>query len=984
MLIPLIYLLAAAAVTPASSVSLVNPVENQLPLIARIGQDYSWSFSQATFNSSSANSLIYTASNLPDWLTFDASSRSFQGTPAASDEGNPEITVTAKDSSSSASSTFTLCVTPYSAPEEKIPIGSQFYQNNPSLSSVFMIEQTSALATSNPALRVPPGWSFSIGFEGDTFVSANSIYYEALQADGSPLPSWIAFNPDSVTFNGLAPHASEIVSPLTLSFALHGSDQKGYTASSLPFDLVVTLHDLSASQDSLPTINITAATPFNLSLSSPADFSGIFIDEQSIQPSNISKLSIDTSQYHAWLQYDESSMTLSGQPPSSLDDEGPGPILPVILTASFNQTLHTNISLAVVPSYFSASTLDPVIVDPGQDYSFDLTQHLSNATLLGHDPNDINLSAGFDPSEAASYLTFDSSTAQLTGIVPFGSNIDYSHLTVTFTAYSRITHSTSHASLMISIATSHASEGGGGKPAHSTNLSVAARKRLILGLGIVFGSIGGIIVIALLLTLMRRGMRVKDTALLGEEGANAWTEKEKKYYGIGIDVEKIARDLVVGHREGYVNHLAGDGSDVSEKGSLEAAPIAGAEASSMTNENPFEPVVPQREVPTGAYGALGLGLGRVAPRGHPGLPGMMSKGEFMGKIKETARNVSDKVRKVSDKYTRIKSRRLRPIIGRPVLALPEQSVDRLSVTGLPSNNEPGPSRHIVRDNSFPFSDFEGSRGTSLVDSPTSSSGARSIPVRRADFASPKPGRLPPMPAPARILGRSGSASSLGTHAGEAVLHIASRAASIRSVNSASGVSYQSQPEKSHNLAERPRVVQFKDSARVPVPKLPSGQGLAGNQIHRPINRIVSQTAAIVDGKRPVSVDGMNLGMHYVNTLGGNSMSSELDIEVLQWVVDGKGNTKVELVPGKEFKIQVKIPSGISEKCELEAKLISGNPLPSFMQLDAQGSNSGDSSGRVVEIYGIPHSGEVGEYSVGVYIVGKSTRVAKVLVKVVEA
>jgi axial budding pattern protein 2 len=168
----------------ASSVSVVNPVDDQLPLIARIGQSYSWSFSPNTFVSSNG-ALTYSAPTLPGWLAFDASTQTLYGTPTDSDEGNPEITVTAQDSSSSASCTFTLCVTPFPAPELKIPIAGQFYPNNPSLSSVFMIEQTSALATPNPALRVPPRWSFSIGFDGDTFTSDNNIYYEVLQADGS-------------------------------------------------------------------------------------------------------------------------------------------------------------------------------------------------------------------------------------------------------------------------------------------------------------------------------------------------------------------------------------------------------------------------------------------------------------------------------------------------------------------------------------------------------------------------------------------------------------------------------------------------------------------------------------------------------------------------------------------------------------------------------------------------------------------------------
>lgn len=56
--------------------------------------------------------------------------------------------------------------------------------------------------TQNPTLRIPHGWSFSIGFDGDTFTGMGDIRYAVLQADVSPLPSWIPFNSDEITLNG--------------------------------------------------------------------------------------------------------------------------------------------------------------------------------------------------------------------------------------------------------------------------------------------------------------------------------------------------------------------------------------------------------------------------------------------------------------------------------------------------------------------------------------------------------------------------------------------------------------------------------------------------------------------------------------------------------------------------------------------------------------------------------------------------------------
>ena len=969
MLVTLLYFLAAAvAADLASGVSLAIPVDNQLPLIARIGQNYSWSFSPNTFLSSNGvGALTYSVSALPGWLTFEASSTAFQGTPATSDEGNPEITVTATDSSSSASCTFTLCVTPYPAPELKIPITGQFYPNSPSLSSVFIIEQTSALTTPNPALRVPPQWSFSIGFEGDTFTSNSNIYYDVLQADGSPLPSWITFNPDSVTLDGVTPDENAIASPVTLSFALHASDQKGYTASTLPFDLVVALHELSQSQGSLPRINITFSTPFNLSLSSPADYSGMFIDETPLQPANISALSIDTSQYYGWLEYDEDSRTLSGQPPSNLtaNYNGPEPTLSVVLT-SINQTLHTNISLAIVPSYFSESSLKGIVVDPGDQFRFSLAQDFSNATGMSDQQGDINLSAAFDPSEAGQYLSFDSGTAQLTGTIPAKSELEYSHTTVTFTAYSHVTRSTSHTSLVISFSASQAGPGGV-KHGHLISQSVAAHKRLVLGLGITFGAIGGLVALTVFLAIFKHCARVQDSALTGEEGTYAWSAEEKKWYGIDVNVEKIAIDPVVNRGHGM---KLSSGSNTSEKGSLEAARFP-------VRENPFEPELQHRTGRTGPYGHLGLGLHRVSPRGPSGQlqssrSGVMSKGEFIGKIRQTARQVSDKVRMVSDKYTRMRVR-TRPTIGRPVLAMHTRmdSCD-LTITGLPSNSQGGPSRNYATN---PFSDFDGSRGTSLTDSPTSSSGGRSIPVRRADFASPKSAR-PQRPSPAQIQARRGSAGSLATHAGEATLHTASRATSVRSVKSTSGISYSEDPR---GPAERPRVVQFTSSTRVPVPKLPSGQlDILGNGQGAPAagppKRIASQTATVLHAVEGGRQGSMDLGMHYVNTLGENIGDASSAVSGGKEII----MTKVVVTAGEQFKFRVNIVISTGEYRQLEAKLTSGQPLPAFLQLDPMGYGT---LRRAVEFHGVPNSSEIGEYSVAVYVVGNKEAVAKVTVRV---
>jgi axial budding pattern protein 2 len=187
-----LYLLAAALVAPilAGSVSVQIPVEDQLSLIARVNQPYRWTISSKTFLTSNGP-LIYSISRLPKWLIFDPATLSFQGIPGPKDQGHLELEITATDATkSSASSIFTISVSSRSPPTLHKPISKQLYTSNPSLSSVFLPSPHSAMLSSgNPVLRIPPGWSFSVGFDGSTYQTTSSLFYDARLADGSPLPS---------------------------------------------------------------------------------------------------------------------------------------------------------------------------------------------------------------------------------------------------------------------------------------------------------------------------------------------------------------------------------------------------------------------------------------------------------------------------------------------------------------------------------------------------------------------------------------------------------------------------------------------------------------------------------------------------------------------------------------------------------------------------------------------------------------------------
>lgn len=852
------------------------------------------------------------------------------------------VTVTAQDPTSTVSSQFTLCVTTYPAPTLNIPLAAQFYPSNPALSSVFPLSPNSALTTPNAALRIPSRWSFSIGLIPDTFVAHHNLYYNVLQANGSALPDWMVFNSRSLTVNGVIPDYDVLPSPSVISLVLHASDQEGYTSGTLPFDIIAAAHELSQPEP-LPIINITDSTPFNISLSSLDDFTGILVDGKAIEPINISTLSIDTSSVD-WLKFDSGSRMLSGDPPSG---SGQKLLLPVILGTTYNQSLQTNVSLAIVPSYFSNPALPPIVLGDDRMVEFNVIQDFSNAT---RDQNgDVKLSAAFDSPESSKCLSFNPATAQLSGTIP--EDFLASHIDITFTAYSNETHSTSHTSLSITLPSAYKSKKN--SSSHPSNLSAAVHRKIVLALGIVFGAIGGVCALGVFLSAFRRCAKVDDTAKADEEGRNAWSDSDKRWYG------------VVDEEQGYGFSVPRPAMDI---------------------ENPFGPasqlVNPVRA--TQDYGALGLGLRRFAERsgsdpvsngsslGRSQSPGVMRKGEFLTRIRQTVRNVSEKY------GSRRRTSAERPTISKPTLVVPNAG-SPFDVQGSPSN--PFDDSNIIR--SYPGSIV-------MTNSPSTSTGEHSIPRRRADFAPPK---QPPSVHFQDGLAREHSSGSLSSNE-EAVVQIASKATSIRS-----GTSHR------HSMEPvRPRLVPFTSATRVPIPRVPSLS--VEEPSGSPSRRVTSQRAMVLkvgsDGfKKSPTADELSMGIHYVRSLGGDDTdvrpdpstptvsthvrSSFSSLESSHHGHAAAGSVMRTLVrTGETFKFRVAVSlysaASYQRLRKLEAKLMSGKPLPKFLHVDL---NGGKHHGAV-EFYGAPAARDLGEFNVGVYTVDDGACVGRVVVEVVGA
>jgi parallel beta-helix repeat protein len=164
------------------------------------------------------DTLTYSAtlangSPLPSWLTFNAATGTFTGTPTNSDVGILSIAVRATDTAGAfVSDTFNLAVANTNdAPALVTPIP----------------DRTSAQDTAFTFLL--PVSTFSDVDAGDT------LTYSATLANGSPLPSWLTFDAITGTFTG-TPTNSNVG---TISLQLTATDNAGASASDL-FNLTVT------------------------------------------------------------------------------------------------------------------------------------------------------------------------------------------------------------------------------------------------------------------------------------------------------------------------------------------------------------------------------------------------------------------------------------------------------------------------------------------------------------------------------------------------------------------------------------------------------------------------------------------------------------------------------------------------------------------------------------------------------------------------
>jgi len=479
---------AALAPLALAAPNLVYPLQAQRPPVARSGESWTFTILAGTFSSSNGGTLsLATASTLPTWATFDPSSGTFSGTPSSSDLGSVAVAVRATDSSDRATATgrFTLLVVdPASdpAPYVRLPLESQ-------LASAAAISGGGTL-TPGGALKVPPQWSFSFGFEQYTIENAlqQRMYYTAFVHGTTSLPSWITFDNETVTFNGLAPYT-----PGEYEVDVVASERFGYGDARQSFTILVTKHAFElvgtngTGDGVFPTLNATLGGPVNYSI--PLD--RLRLDNSTVNASDISSASADFAQAGvSFLALDGAALSIMGEVPANYSPTSTlGVPIPLTLVDRNNDTLQANLSLVVYPSLFDTAAFPALIdVQVGKKFEQDLSAYLAQSSsrrrALPSSLKGVFFNSSIAPAAASSWLSFDPSAFTLSGTAP-SAVPDYQNVSVTLDALDPTTSAVSRASFVLSVV-----EGGGNStfptssPSADKGLSSSAKLGLGLGLGL--------------------------------------------------------------------------------------------------------------------------------------------------------------------------------------------------------------------------------------------------------------------------------------------------------------------------------------------------------------------------------------------------------------------------------------------------------------------------------------------------------------------
>lgn len=465
--------------------------------VANVGNNYQYQINLITYVSDNDNgnsNINYSISGL-DWLKFDNENRTLYGTPI--EQGLYNFTLTGNNQYSSISNLYNIIVQ---------------QQDNTTLNQFYFQKQLNSFGVTNGhnGIVVKPGNEFYFKFNNSIFNNVGNAQFFGRLADHSPLPNWIKFNGDDLSFSGTAPYVtSEIAPSIKYQFSIIASTN-GFSLAEGFFDLIIGANQLWVN-DSMITYNGT----FNQDIELKLPLNQVYLNGYPIAISNVSL--IVPQNLPNYLKFQNN--TLIGQFPNYTTTDN----FSILLTDVYQNSILFTYSIKSIDSLFSGSFLD-LNVTRGEyfqyqidnssftktnltinlDYSATwLNWHQSNYTLNGQVPKD------FDNLKIEVKLTNDNrqntESFQLKGVDP------------------KSTPTTTNSPEASSTASSTASSIATSSPP-SVNKSSKTNKKLIIGLAVGIPCFV-LLLLAILLIFCLRRRRTKGK---NESSLSIHSDNEKK------------------------------------------------------------------------------------------------------------------------------------------------------------------------------------------------------------------------------------------------------------------------------------------------------------------------------------------------------------------------------------------------------------------------------------------------------------------------
>ena len=370
------------------SPSISFPINSQVPPVARVSKAFSFTFSSSSF-SSTLDALQYSVLDGPGWLSLDSASRTLSGTPGAKDVGPINIRVVARDDDGSTSMPVTLIVSSDPGPGLGVSVSQQL-----SGSESFSYPESLLIYPSSP---------LSVILASDTFTNTNdkTVYY-AVCANNTPLPSWITFDPKSLSLSGTTPEfTSPTELPQEFGIQVTASDVVGFAGAVATFRLVVESHKL-AFRSQTSAIDVIPGEAIHF-----AELrAGLTLDGRPVQGGDIKQV---TSNAPDWISIDNKTLEISGTPPANTISQN----IYISILDRYGDNANITVRLSATTTSSSSGLIRGFIGDLkakiGSDFIFTFNQ-----SLITKPAPQVSLDLG----TASSWLSFDPATLLMHGHVP--------------------------------------------------------------------------------------------------------------------------------------------------------------------------------------------------------------------------------------------------------------------------------------------------------------------------------------------------------------------------------------------------------------------------------------------------------------------------------------------------------------------------------------------------------------------------------------